>query len=240
MIISIDDKRWLSDNYPDLVFKNYSSKEILEGNFQFSASFDKSKKQYILNPSFKNKFKNKFIQDTYKIRIVLPDSTSSLPKVLEIDNRIKKISENLNLPLIDLHLYEDGSGCILGKLDEVTKFTLQEFITGPVLQYFFDISYFEIYKEWPRGTYSHGHLGIIENYYDKVLSRDNSLDERCIKSLKAYQSEWQIIKRILLRYEKPRGHWSCLCGSKKKLRTCHPNVFKGLWHLHTYYEKIKL
>lgn len=235
MNITINDRRWLKQNYPTLNFKFENEIEIIAGKFEFSASFDKIKKQYIINPSDDNRLRFRYIEDAYDIRIILPNKELEFPNVQETEGRIKNLAQKLKKPLIDLHVYEDGICCIIGPYDESSEFSIENFINGPVLQFFYDQSYYEKYKEWPRGTYSHGYLGLIENYFYNFIEGKKGLEQNCLEKLRG-NNNWTTIKKFLESDENIKGHWLCICGSKLKFRKCHPEVFKGSLQLQKYYK----
>jgi len=101
------------------------------------------------------------IQDTYKLRIIFSNRyPRSLPKVIELDNRIPRDSE--------YHTYEDGSFClgseiklksILFEHPSITDFV--EKILNPFL---YAISYKMQYSLCPFGELDHGEEGLVDDY----------------------------------------------------------------------------
>lgn len=235
MNLTIDDRRWLKQNYPKLNFTFEKDTEIIEGSFEFKASFDKETKQYIINPPIDNCKDLNYIEDAYQVRIILSNKESDFPIVQETAKRIKNLAYKLNKPLIDLHIYENGTGCIIGPYDESGDISIKNFINGPVLQFFYDQSFYEKFREWPRGTYSHGYLGLIENYFDNFNAGKKGLEQNCIERLMK-NDQWSTIKKLCESDKDIKGHRQCLCGSKLKFRACHPEVFKGLLRLQKYYK----
>ena len=136
-----------------------------------------------------------------------------------------------NLPF--LHIYDSNELCTVGVLDEKNSFLLPEFIIGPVLQFFYDHSSVERKLRRPRGEYSHGAFGIIENYYVRSRQGFDSTPQ-CLETLKRC-SEWSIFEKFLKRKLPPKGHWPCFCEKGKEgaiLRNCHYEYFRGIWLLH--------
>ncbi|MCH7723854.1 MAG: hypothetical protein IIC76_11080 [Bacteroidetes bacterium] len=235
MNLTIDDRRWLKRNYRKLNFKFEKDSEIIEGPFEFKASFDRITKLYFVNPTVNNRVDLNYIEDAYEIRIIIPTKQSDFPIVQEIAQRIKNLAKKLGKQSIDLHIYENGIVCATGPFDEPRNFSLVNFINGPVLQFFYDQSYYERFDQWPRDTYSHGYLGLIENYFDNFKMDRKGLEKKCIKKL-IESDDWKIIKKYLESDGDIKGYWLCICGSNLNFRTCHPKVFEGLLQLRNYYK----
>lgn len=153
-----------------------------------------------------------------------------LPKVRETGGRIRAFAEERGLAEIDLHISPDDSLCLVGALDENTNQSFRDFLDSPVLQFLYDQSYFEKYGRRPRGQYSHGMLGIFENYFDRREVENGKLLEACLNTLKKSR-QWPEIKKILFRKGNIKGHWQCPCGSGKRFRDCHENALLGMWCL---------
>ena len=148
----------------------------------------------------------------------------------ETNQRIIGRAQKHGLKTVDLHIYESGEVCLVGPFDMNSKLVFREFINGPVIQSFYDQSYFERYGRWPRGQYSHGIFGLLENFYDHVSILNDNLALDCLKHM-ARQSSWsQFIDYIVLK-KRVQGHVDCPCGLKKKFRDCHKDAFRGLWNL---------
>ncbi len=218
LVLNENDKKWLQENYPGLTINRENGIQVVSGGFHFDAVYQGER-----------------ITDTYEIRIELQGSVlSDLPKVSDTTSRIKNISEDRKIPLADLHTYEDGSACLCVRLAEAELFpdgfSFQKFIDELVVPFYYAQSYFEKSGNWPWETYSHGILGWLEWYFDQRNITPEITDEFLTK-LKSTQG-W---KRILSELSKERGikgHHSCICGSTKRYRDCHNEVFRGLWKLH--------
>jgi hypothetical protein len=152
--------------------------------------------------SFPVKAEGKVV-DHYLIEIRM---TQAFPKepplVRELGGRIKRE--------LDWHTSEDGNLCLFSPLERWKHLpdsaTLVEFLEGPLNDFLFSQSYFEMYGVWPFGERGHGKWGIKEYLTEELGTSDvttmtQMLDYLC--------------------QENPKGHWSCYCGSGKKLRHCH-------------------
>lgn len=238
MLITEADREWLKANHPRLTIQNGETELTIEGDFEFNAAYDESRREYVVNPSAKHQTELICIQDRYRIRITIPKDTSLSPVVDELDGRIESVAKARKSSLRDLHIYEGGRTCLVGHLDLLPLNTLPEFIDRAVLQYFYDQSCFERFGWWPRGTYSHGLLGLLENYIDHIDRGEVGLEEKSIQFLLAYpqDGDFKRIVSYLLLKSKVGGHLNCVCNSGKALRHCqgHDRVFRGLWQLQQY------
>ncbi len=239
MEISAADRSWLLQNYPGLVFTSTTNGEELVGEFCFDAVWDDIHKWYFINPSTEHIRDFVQIRDSYQVRIVFP-TDGSLPKLYEIGGRILARATNLGLPPRDLHIYSSGETCLLGEFDKDQIYDLDGFIDGPVFQYFFDQSYHERFGRWPRGEYSHGLWGLIENFFERHKKNCDELAARCLKKIfETHDREAQKIQMLLTKKEQMKGHQLCICGSGKIFRSCHKNLFHGLWTLQDHLRKTK-
>ncbi|MFC2043181.1 hypothetical protein ACFLUA_03415 [Chloroflexota bacterium] len=215
--MSNNDQKWLQEKYPGLTIARENGIQIVSGDFKFDAIFD-----------------DKRITDTYEVRIELQGNQfSDLPKVIETGSRIRKISAEREIPLSDLHSYEDGSACLCVKLVEsgyfLEGFSFPIFIKELIIPFFYAQSFFEDFNDWPWETYSHGKLGWIEWYLDqKYVSPE--ITDNFLKKLKSTQ-DWQHIQNELGKKGGVKGHHQCICGSSLRYRNCHKKVFRGFWKL---------
>lgn len=105
---------WLRQEYPRLFYNDKAGK--IAGYFDFHS-----------------KFRNITITDSYDIRIDLVRiDPPCIPQVFEVGNRIRKTALLYNLPLIDLHQYDDNKLCLIRPdvfFRRLTKapFTIQDF-----------------------------------------------------------------------------------------------------------------
>ncbi|HHT9706117.1 hypothetical protein SDB85_11260 [Legionella pneumophila serogroup 8] len=147
----------------------------------------------------------------YKIKIIIPsDYPQTIPKIFEIDNLIpKKIERHFNPA--------DNSACLFVKPERWKHWPLGSgidvFLNGPVKDFFFSQTYYDLTGIWPFGEYNHGDLGIIE-YFLKFLNLTNVL------------SLYEFFPYIDLM--KPEKRLLCPCRSGIRFRQCHWERFKFL------------
>jgi hypothetical protein len=143
------------------------------------------------------------MRDRYSVEIILArDHPKSLPIVREAAGRIPRIAER--------HMNGDGTACVLLS-DERWKSwpvgaPLVDFLNGPLRNYFICQSVVESGHPWPMDELGHGADG-IRNAYAELLGTDD------ISVISGYLA--------CLAAKQVKGHWSCPCGSGKRLRDCH-------------------
>jgi len=139
----------------------------------------------------------------FNIRIELPDPyPRHEPKVFEVGGKIPRTPER--------HINPDGDCCITvweNWLVTADDHSLGSFLSGPLNEYFLGQFWFEKTGKWPFGERAHGTPGLEEAYADAlgIPNRRRSL----LYHLRLLSQDW------------PKGHWSCPCGSGKRLRHCH-------------------
>lgn len=240
MIINEKDKAKIIDMFPALVFEI----NILKGDLNFAAKFLENKKSYeLLDPNTEAPIKG-----TFQISI---DFSKSNPyrEVYETGGKIQKIADHLEKTLLDLHAKQNGNApvnvCVAGYLQEEQDISLVEFVCEIVVPYFCDLVVFEKDGYWLRGEYSHGMLGILENYQDK-LNKSNwkEITQKCVKELKTASSPKELsrLNWVFRRKGKVKGHWQGFCDiSDMEIRDWnHGTAFNGLWNLKENLRKMNL
>jgi len=217
--------------YPGLNFLNEGGKQTLKGVFDFYALYDFIGDRFILNPAGEEISNERLIRDSYEIQVEFAsDYSSSFPCVREIGGRIEKIVDKFGISDIrDLHVNknQNNSLCICPKPEEYLRYPngvdLVDFFNALVLPYFYGLSYYEKNRQWPRNEYGHGDSGIFEFYAERRKEKDARLAVACVKSL----SE-KVAKEYLKKKGDIKGHWQCICGSGKRIRSCHTKAWEGL------------
>jgi hypothetical protein len=252
MLIKEDEIEFLKEFFPDLYVKG----NIISGNLKFVVYFSKRNKEYkLLKWETKAQESNFLIRDSYQIEIDLSPEKNIYREVTNSDERILKRAIAKGVPSSDLHVYDNGTYknkiCLWGYLDEDKNINFREFLCDKVVPFFYDQSFHEKYGTWPRGEYSHGYLGILENYYDiciKSSTPDDVTTKKCISSMKDIASNnldkntWENIKEYLSQ-KKIKRHWPCVgknndCRLRSKkcnwiqFCECHNHAFLGLRILH--------
>lgn len=237
------------ENYFGLTFENKKGRVLLAGNLKFSAIYDFQKREYkILDPSKEYAHAN-FIKDSYDIEIDL-ENKNIYRSVKETSEKIKSNVKKLNLNEIqDLHVQEDGRVCVAGYFDERDDISLKDFIIEVLIPFFYDQSYYAKKKIWPRNDYSHGYLGILENYYIKIkylnpikdAQKIRELSRRCIyffadvvkdQKFLQYLSGALLDKSLI---QKIASEKKCICriGNDDNMfyYDCHSDAHRGFLYL---------
>ena len=143
-----------------------------------------------------------FIYDVFEIEIDLNSDSindNGWPKVYETGGRHKKIAEEHNIDIEDLHIFthDDGQCCLGIRYSYDRQVNLMRFVSERVVPFFYRLSYVDIYgidsarrDLWKE--YSHGNKGKQEHETDMLN-----------------------IARV-----KPGRNELCPCGSGKKYKKC--------------------
>lgn len=124
------------------------------------------------------------------------------PRVFELGGRIPRSP--------DRHVNPDGDCCVTvweNWLITANDRSFSSFLSGPLNEYFLGQFWFERTGKWPFGERAHGTPGLEEAYADALEIPNRRKD--LIYYLRLLSQDW------------PKGHWSCPCGSGKRLRHCH-------------------
>lgn len=146
----------------------------------------------------------------FDIKIGVPDTFPiDQPLVLETGGRIPRT--------LDRHIYGEGHCCINVWEEWLVSAADQSFssyMNGPLRNYFLSQYRFEQTGEWPFGERAHGYDGLIEAYAETLgIEVDAAKVKNCLQ---------------LLSRKKIKGHWLCQCGSGKRIRDCHQQIFSEL------------
>ena len=201
ILLTQQDIDWVIDRYPNM-------------------EYDRRDNQFYGEIYFRRKYKGVSIADAYSVRVFLNklDKHTGLPKVICESNKIRKIVENHQIDSEDLHINSDGTFCIAIEGEEKSffknDFTIQEFFKNSLEEFLFQLSYFDKYGSFPWGEYAHGYLGHIEKFAIGTISL-----QELFKRLRKEE-----LATALLTNRQSK----CLCGKGKKMRKCHPLIFKGI------------
>jgi len=230
-MISEEELKKVIKLYPGLKYIQKEGKRLLKGSFEFCALYDAIEDKFILNPSIGDVIDDRVIRDSYEIDVEFISKPQNLfPEVRETGGRIQKIRANFNITDIrELHVNENQNNtiCLCPKPELFLRYPngleIVDFFNALILPYFYGLSYFEKHKEWPRGSYGHGDVGIFEFYYDYRDKMDINLIIKCVESLSERKS-----MEYLQSKGKIKGHRECICGSKLKIKKCHIKALEGL------------
>jgi len=228
MQITEQDKIVIQGSYAGLILVEDPIK--IYGQFEFIAAYDEKEKIYIKNPDPSLHNELKIIQDAYKLEIIFKEQHDQLcPSVEEVGGRLKAVAQRHAMDLHDLHVNPDNSLCLAGPFDDYCSLSLIDFLDIPLLQFLYDQSYFEQYGRWPRGFYSHGFWGLLENFVDKIEEGVENVEVELV--IKIDETGQKALLRNYLCNNKIQGHHHCICKSGFNYRNCHPKVLKALWFL---------
>ncbi len=234
MELNEQDKMWLKTNHPKLKIID-GTPTIIKGELFFKMLYEDGENKFVINPVAEDKENKYFISDCYEIEIILTTNEhSSLPQVIEKGGRIQKVIEKYNIQdSRDIHVYPTTNiSCLCTKTEEDIRmprgFFVDDFINHLVIPFFYYQSFYEKYGEEPYQGYSHGSLGILENYND-IRDGSQVKIEKFIKALQR-DKDWNSFKSLLANKKELKGFWSCMCG-KDRFRKCHKKAFNGLWNL---------
>lgn len=169
-------------------------------------------------------------QDAFLIQLAAPSATSRLPTLREIGGRTGAIVRKHGLEDAKaLHQNAvDGSACVCVRQEENERFppgaSLLTFIERLVVPYLFGLSYADEFGKWPWGEYSHGELGLLEFYADRLGHGTKEEFKKVLSSLKN-SSGWADYRRQL---KNPSSKKLCVCGSEMAFGKCHRRAWRGL------------
>lgn len=163
------------------------------------------------------------ISDFFSVEIEIPEGYPiEVPQVFEVGGRRRKTARKYRIPEQDLH-YNPGawSACLCHDAalhvyyHRDAPFT--SFVKNLVQPFFYAQAYFDRFRRWPWGERSHGERGTYETYVELLGTRD-------LRSIRASLS-------LLAQPGSPSGHLSCVCGSGRRIRDCHPGILDALIRL---------
>jgi len=151
----------------------------------------------------------------YDIRIEIPDDFPDCPpKVFETGGSI---------PLErDYHINTVGNGgdnsaCLFVQPERFEKWPvgagIRDFLKGPVKEFFFSQAYKKCTGKWPFGQWSHGVVGIIEFYANRLnIDRLDAIIEML---------DYCTLPKLY-------RQWKCPCGSGKRVTACHAEKIRTI------------
>ena len=191
------DLEWLASHYPELEYKPDSG--TIEGRLGFCAAFDRMSGQLLLGDSTEIRAMDTFLCDAFAVTVDLrATGPDGWPSIREVGNRSVAIAKKNNCPLIDLHLFENGTFCLGLSYAPSRNLTLQRFVQELVVPFLYRLAYadrhgLEAARAHLWGEYSHGDGGHRQ-----------------------YQREM-----LALADHDPGRNQPCPCGSGQKYKRCH-------------------
>ncbi len=204
---------------------------------QSELRYDHSKKVLLGCLHFKAKNFDKEIEDHYEIEIDF-NQTCPLPSVKETNGRIEQIAKKKNKNLVDLHVdTPDRMLCLCSRIKafeysekfNISNSPIADFITDLIIPFFYSLSYFEKFNEYPFGELKHGIPGLVKDmkdnlpiflkysdqYQEMKSTEFNNLINSYIKQDTKLAEKCKPISRKIGRNER------CPCGSGIKYKKCH-------------------
>ena len=191
------DLDWLASDFPELT--HLSEARAIVGDLRFCAAYDQDAGQLRLGDSTESRAFRTFLCDAFKVRIDLNHvADNGWPEIRETGGRCFDIAEQNQCEMVDLHLFTNGACCLGLKWASERNLTLERFICGLVIPFFYRLSYTDRFgltaaRDDLWGEYSHGNAGMQE-----------------------YQEEVLRIARA-----NPSRNRTCPCGSGSKYKKCH-------------------
>jgi len=152
-------------------------------------------------------------KDSFKIKMSIPEEYPEHPPlVFETGNRIPKDYS---------HVLNNGALCLDTPLEVWLTFSenpcLLHYVKTQVIQNLYAFCYWETHeKKMPWGERSH-ERGIFDNYKERFDTSNPVVMLRLLK----YLVKLKIGKEI-------KGHFTCPCGSRKKMRKCHGEQLRSI------------
>ena len=157
---------------------------------------------------------------------VIPDVGFSTHLIIpdNYPNRVPSLKCNpKEIPCeVDRHVYRDGMACLCVTSEYRTHWPpesdITDFLSTLVVPYFVAQAFYDAHGHWPAtGQRSHGRKGIVESYRE-YLDPLGSVSARTVHDT----------MKLMARVSAPKGHDPCPCGSGRKLRKCHREIFSNL------------
>ena len=154
------------------------------------------------------------ITDCFGIELIIPETyPKRLPRVRETGDKIDSDYD---------HVYQDGTLCLAVPIEERRVFmeqpSLLGFVNKLVIPYLFGYCHWKTHATHPFDESKHGSEGIIRHYMDVL----GLADEIAALAIVSFLYEYGY-----------RGHHSCPCGSREKVRKCHGKALRDLHEQHT-------
>ena len=227
--LSDEEEEWLKARFPDLRISFVDGLLSIQGNLVVDMYYDEtnSEDRYVIFPQEELKLSSKYIKDIYVVRIVFCDDRF-IPKVYEIDRRIRSFAQRNGIKLCNLHVNISDDLCLCPKSLERIKlkdsYTIKDFFTILLVPFFYAQSFYETNNRWPWKDYSHGDIGLLEAYADYSIDSE-STNGFCRETYSAFKSE---IQSVITSADAITRQSMCLCNSGGKFRKCHRKAWEGL------------
>jgi len=223
MEIKEQDILWMKERYGELRVKNLTN---IVGTLRFRAAKSQHNEIMIWHelPSQGALADPHFIEDAYEVDVYFGPH-ELVPIVREEGGRLEKRAQELEVDIIELHVFPQSNTLCLGapvsiymemKSNPGVKYFFEKFL----IPYFYKQSYEEKYghKSWP--DHPHNEIPIFEDFY----RYRGSINKDCILISRNHLSEES---KMLLLKGKMSPNMPCLCGSGRKIKNCHEIAWLG-------------
>jgi hypothetical protein len=215
------DLQWLQQNHPALFFFRSARATIVEGVLSFNHT-DQSGRVAI--------------DDSYSIKIVIPDARDRSPYAYETGGRLKGVMKERRLKdLADLHCYKTGKLCLAAPQELTLEFlrdpSLERFIEGYLVPFLYSQSYYaQNNGNWLWPHWRHDAKGLLD-WFDDNAHVDGAARET-VRELRRLKTEASI--GVLARGARPDSfnrRARCLCGRNKSYMECHKHLIGLAFHI---------
>ena len=183
------------------------------------------------------------IIDSYEIGIAVPAIyPTRLPFVFDLKGRaMAAAKKHGKKSVLDSHWSPGHGVCLCVRQEEKIKFPpgsdMIFFIENLVIPYFYGLSYFEEYGQWPWREYGHGGLGVLERHAEET---EEQTREDLGAILPVFRDDLKNWRKYRAQFVRPSGNKNCFCESGKQFFECHPLAWKGMVRLYEDLKRLRL
>jgi len=227
-MLSSGDISWLRDNYPSL---RYNGIEI-KGELPFRMSFDRTSGAYTLFPPSSHALDENMVYETDSYEIAVRQARGDLiPSSYELSGKIAASARTHKVTNIaDMHVNPDGDFCLAPpqqiSLTFSSTFSIKTYFEEYLIPFLFLQTHYRKTGKWAWSTSGHGLSGILEWYQTQGSHINPTTAKRLtLENAERYKNTPEM--RVLLKKLKTgpyKGHMTCLCGGKHKIRNCSKNA----------------
>lgn len=144
----------------------------------------------------------------FRLHVVFPQNYPEwIPDSFMLEPNIERIAER--------HIEKNGRACLClpHKILSILKgeIRFEAYFDHLLTPWLIGQVYYNKYDCWPWPTRNHGKEGILQGLSDFLNIKDLKIVERYVK--------------LLVRKNPAKGHELCPCGSGRKLRNCHSDLY---------------
>lgn len=217
-MLSNADLRWLSAEHPDLCPIGMG----IVGTVSFSASYNSYTNRFV-------RLREGEIADAEAVTLPVEFEIEIVPRTVLSDSKLPALRVKGAETSTDRHFgQKDKTACLCSPLDEAEylcpDLDFKRFFAELVLPFLYGQAFYSIHKRWPWDELAHGAMGILESYRPV---EDRTDIERYLVLVKREAKIWNRLLNILQGRVHLKSAMPCLCGSNKKIQSCHPLALSG-------------